>query len=49
MPVPSLEEEGGLFGIGPTTQPCEKVSATETANRTGSQSAARCPVMDWRT
>ena len=42
MPVPSLEEEGGLFGIGPTTQPCEKVSATETANSTGSQIC--CPM-----
>ena len=42
MPVPSQEEEGGLFGIKLTTQPCGKVSATETANSTVSQIC--CPM-----
>ena len=37
MSVPSPEEEGGGFGVGPATQPCIKVSATETANSTVSQ------------
>ena len=30
MPVPSPGEEEGGFGVGPATQPCKKVSATET-------------------
>lgn len=37
MLVPSPEEERGGFGVRPATQPCKKVSATETANSTVSQ------------